>query len=60
MHFLSCCKFNFIYVDGKEGPDKKIMENILGDKKIASLSILGKALIQQGKLHGADTTYGTA
>jgi hypothetical protein len=47
-----------LYLDGKEGPEKKLTETFLGDKKIASLNILGKALIQQGKLHGADSAYG--
>lgn len=48
----------FLFADGKEGPEKKITDTFLGDKKIASLCILGKALIQQGRLHGVDTDYG--
>lgn len=46
-------------LDGKD-PDKKLPSISTGDKKQPSLTGLGKALVQQGRLQGEDNTYGTA
>lgn len=44
-------------LDGKD-PDKKLPTLSTGDKKMPSLTGLGKALVQQGRLQGEDNSYG--
>lgn len=44
--------------DAKDTGDKRLSPSLLLDKKVPSLTTLGKALVQQGRLHGDDTTYG--